>query len=95
MRQYYVYIMSNRAHVLYIGMTGDLGGRARQHLEGAKAGFTQRYHLGRLVYFEAYDQIAEAIACEKQLKHWNRQKKIALIESLNPKWSDLSRGWED
>ena len=62
MRQYYVYIMSNRAHVLYIGVTNDLGIRAGQHLEGVNPGFTRRYHLGRLVYFEAYDKIADAIA---------------------------------
>ena len=81
MRQYYVYIMSNRTHVLYIGVTNDLDNRAAQHQEGASAGFTQRYHLNRLVYF----------AREKQLKGWRRSRKIALIESLNPQWSDLSR----
>ena len=94
MRQYYVYIMSNRTHVLYIGVTGDLGTRAGEHRERKSPGFTQRYHLTRLVYFEAYDRIEDAIAREKQLKHWNRKKKVALIESLNPRWSDLSRGWE-
>ena len=91
MRQYCIYIMSNRAHVLYIGVTGDLGGRAEQHRDGCNPGFTKRYHLGRLVYFEAFDKIGDAIAREKQLKHWGRAKKIALIESLNPRWSDLSR----
>lgn len=94
MRQYYVYVMSNRAHVLYIGVTNDLGRRAEQHREGDDPGFTRKYHLGRLVYFETYDQISDAIAREKQLKHWNRKKKVALIESLNPRWSDLSRGWK-
>jgi putative endonuclease len=92
MRQYYVYIMSNRTHVLYIGVTSDLENRAGQHQERASSGFTQRYHLIRLVYFEQYDKIADAIAREKQLKGWRRSKKIALIESLNPQWSDLSRG---
>ena len=92
MRQYYVYIMSNRTHVLYIGVTNDLENRAGQHQERAGPGFTQRYHLIRLVYFEQYDKIADAIAREKQLKGWRRSKKIALIESLNPRWSDLSTG---
>ena len=92
MRQYYVYIMSNRTHVLYLGVTNDLGIRASQHREGAKPGFTQWYHLNRLVYFEAYDRIEDAITREKQLKGWRRSRKIALIESVNPRWSDLSRG---
>jgi putative endonuclease len=92
MRQYYVYIMSNRTHVLYIGVTSDLENRAGQHQERRGPGSTQRYHLIRLVYFEQYDKIADAIAREKQLKGWRRSKKIALIESLNPQWSDLSRG---
>ena len=91
MRQYYVYIMSNRTHVLYIGVTNDLENRVGQHQERASPGFTQRYHLIRLVYFEQYDKIADAIARERQLKGWRRSKKIALIESLNPRWSDLSR----
>ena len=91
MRQYYVYIMSNRTHVLYIGVTNDLDNRAAQHREGATPGFTERYHLNRLVYFEQYDKIADAIAREKQLKGWRRSRKIALIESVNPQWSDLSR----
>src|SRR5712692_5228832 len=93
MRQYYVYIMSNRTHVLYIGVTNDLDHRVGQHQQGANPGFTQRYHLKRLVYFESYDKIADAISREKQLKGWRRSKKIALIESLNPRWSDRSREW--
>ena len=92
MRQYYVYVMSNRTHVLYIGVTDDLDRRAGEHRQGVNPGFTQRYHLNRLVYFEAYDEIADAIAREKHLKGWRRSRKIALIESLNPRWSDLSRG---
>jgi putative endonuclease len=91
MRQYFVYIISNRTHVLYIGVTNDLDNRTGQHQEGANPGFTQRYHLNRLVYFELYDRIGDAIAREKQLKGWRRSKKVALIEALNPGWSDLSR----
>jgi len=92
MRQYFVYIMSNRTHVLYLGVTNDIDSRAGQHRERASPGFTQKYHLTRLGYFEAYDRIEDAIAREKQLKGWRRIRKIALIESVNPRWSDLSRG---
>jgi len=91
MRQYYAYIMSNRTHFLYIGVANDLGTRVGQHQERASPSFTQRYHLNRLVYFEAYDKIGDTIAREKQLKGWRRSRKIALIEALNPRWSDLSR----
>jgi putative endonuclease len=90
-RQYYVYITSNRTHVLYIGVTNDLDNRVSHHQEGINPGFTRRYHLNRLVYYEPYDKIADALAREKQLKGRRRSRKIALIESLNPRWSDLSR----
>ena len=88
---YYVYIVSNRTHVLYVGFTNDLTRRVAEHQEGLIAGFTQKYHLKRLVYFESYADVRDAIAREKQLKGWRRAKKIELIEALNPKWSDLSR----
>jgi putative endonuclease len=88
---FYVYVMSNRTHVLYIGFTNDLARRVAEHQEGLIAGFTQQYHLNRLVYFESYEDVSEGIAREKQLKGWRRAKKIKQIEALNPKWSDLSR----
>jgi putative endonuclease len=91
MPDYYIYIMSNRTDVLYIGITNNLDRRIAEHVEGAVPGFTQKYYLGRLVYFESYANAVDAIAREKQLKGWRREKKIKLIESLNPKWSDLSR----
>jgi putative endonuclease len=91
MRNYYVYIMSNRTHVLYIGVTNDLYRRVEEHREGTFGGFTSKYKLRRLVYFEHTDDIGAAIAREKQLKNWRREKKIALIERMNPTWSDLSR----
>lgn len=93
-RDFYVYVMSNRTHVLYIGVTNDLQRRVLEHQTRAVPGFTSRYHLNRLVYFEHYDDAVTAIAREKQLKGWRRNRKIALVESLNPKWSDLSREWD-
>ena len=94
MHEYHVYVMSNRTHVLYIGVTNDLERRVIEHQESINPGFTNQYHLKRLVYFESFADIANAIAREKQLKSWRRAKKIALIESINPKWSDLSRAWK-
>jgi putative endonuclease len=91
MRDYYVYIMSNRTHTLYIGVTNDLYRRLEEHRAGTSGGFTSKYKLRRLVYFEHTNEIGAAIAREKQLKNWRREKKIALIERMNPSWSDLSR----
>jgi putative endonuclease len=93
MKNYYVYIMSNRTQVLYIGVTGDLARRIYQHKHKLTPGFTSHYNLERLVYVEHTHAADFAIAREKQLKGWSRSKKIALIEGLNPKWSDLSREW--
>ena len=90
-RDFYVYVMSNRTHVLYDGVTNDLQRRVCEHKTRAAPGFTSRYHLNRLVYFEHYGDAVTAIAREKELKGWRRVRKIALIESMNPKWSDLSR----
>ena len=90
MSDYYVYIMSNRTHVLYIGITNDLERRVAEHKDDKGTGFTHKYHLTRLVYFELYQDVRDAIAREKQLKGWKREKKLSLIEALNPQWSDLS-----
>ena len=88
---YYVYILTNKTNqVLYIGVTNDLKRRIREHQNEEIAGFTQKYHVHKLVFFEAFSDINEAIACEKQLKRWRRAKKNALIESKNPDWKDLS-----
>ena len=86
MRDYYIYIMSNRTHVLYIGVTNDLYRRVEEHRAGTLGGFTSKYKLRRLVYFEHTDDVGAAIAREKQLKNWRREKKIALIERMNPAW---------
>ncbi|MEA2572848.1 MAG: putative endonuclease [Chloroflexia bacterium] len=93
MRHYYVYIMSNTSRTLYVGMTNNLQRRVYEHKHKLVQGFTSRYNITRLVYFEETSYVLEAIAGEKIIKDWNRFKKIALIESLNPNWDDLSEGW--
>jgi putative endonuclease len=92
---YYVYIMASRSRVLYTGMTSDLQRRVYQHKQRLLPGFTSRYNVTRLVYFEETMDVREAIAREKQIKGWLRQKKVALIEDINPMWNDLSEGLFD
>ena len=92
-KQYYGYIMTNRSRTLYIGMTSDLERRVYQHKHGLLPGFTSKYKMTQRVYYEVGDDVRVAIAHEKQLKGWLRAKKIALIESVNPEWDDLSAGW--
>jgi putative endonuclease len=93
MKQYYVYIMTNRSKTLYTGVTNDLMRRVYEHKNKMVEGFTKKYNITRLVYFEETNDIQSAITREKQVKGWLRSKKIALIESVNPKWKDLSEGW--
>ena len=92
---YITYIMASRSQTLYIGVTGDLLKRVFQHKWKEHEGFTARYNCDRLVWFERHQDVQNAIAREKELKGWRRSKKIALIESANPAWIDLSRGWYD
>ena len=89
-RKYHVYILSSRSATLYIGVTGDLAQRLEQHRTGRTGSFTTRYNIVKLVYLEEYARIADAIAREKQLKAWRREKKVALIERVNPDWRDLT-----
>ena len=91
--EYWVYIMASASGTLYVGMTNDLDVRVRQHKAGEIEGFSKRYHCDRLVYYESYDWVHRAIGREKQLKGWKRSRKIALIESKNPRWQDLSEAW--
>jgi putative endonuclease len=92
-RAYWVYIMASRiGGTLYIGVTGDLMSRGASHRSGEIEGFTKRYGVNRLVYFEKFDDVNEAIRREKQLKKWNRAWKISLIEKDNPNWADLWPG---
>ena len=90
MKTCHVYIMASASRVLYIGVTSDLLRRVREHKEKKVPGFTAPYCVTELVYFEAFGDIRVAIAREKQLKGWLRAKKIALIESVNPRWQDLA-----
>ncbi len=88
-KQYYTYIMASLHRRLYTGLTNNLLQRAHQHRTGANEGFTKRYNITRLVYYETYDYVRDAITREKQIKGLTRSKKFALIESMNPDWNDL------
>ena len=90
---YFTYIMASRSHTRYVGVTGDLHKRVFEHKWKEHEGFTARYNCDRLVWFERYQDVRKAIARKKELKGWRRSKKIALIESVNPAWVDLSREW--
>ena len=90
MRQYFVYMMTNRSRTLYTGVTNDLDRRVEQHRSKLVPGFTSKYNITQLVYWEAYNDVRDAIAREKEIKGWLRKKKIAMIESVNPQWDDLS-----
>jgi putative endonuclease len=89
----FVYIMSNRSKTLYTGVTNNLIRRVREHKLGTVSRFAAKYKLDRLVYFERFEDIVNAIEREKQIKGWLRIKKIALIVSVNPAWRDLSLEW--
>ncbi len=93
-RQFYVYIMSNASKTLYTGVTNSLERRVSEHKQKLLPGFTSKYRATRLVYYEVFSDIRDAIAREKQIKGWLRAKKIALIESVNPTWKDLSLDWK-
>ena len=90
---YWVYFMASKSRVLYIGMTNNLERRVCEHKQDLIEGFSKKYRCHRLVYFESYDRVENAIAREKQLKRWSRAKKICLIERVNPTWEDLSEEW--
>ncbi|HVP44885.1 MAG TPA: GIY-YIG nuclease family protein [Terriglobales bacterium] len=97
-KEFCVYIMTNRprSHVLYTGVTGDLPDRVFEHKNKLDPRcFTARYNLTRLVYYETFYEAGLAIMREKQIKGWKRWKKIALIESMNPTWKDLSEHWSE
>jgi putative endonuclease len=92
-KTYFVYIMSNRSKTLYTGVTNSLIRRVHEHKMGTGSGFAAKYKLDRLVYFERFEDIRNAIEREKEIKGWLRAKKIALIVSVNPAWRDLSLEW--
>jgi putative endonuclease len=93
-KDYYVYLMSNVSRTLYVGVTNDLQRRVYEHKQKLTPGFTRKYNLTLLVYFETTSDIRAALTREKQIKGWLRAKKVALIESINPNWLDLSTEWE-
>ena len=92
-KEYYVYIMTNKSRTLYTGVTNNLMRRVYEHKNKLVSGFTSRYNIQYLVYYETSSSIYSAIEREKQIKGWLRAKKIALIESMNPEWKNLSDGW--
>ena len=94
-KNYYVYIMTNKSRTFYTGVTNNLERRVYEHKHKLIEGFTKRYNITLLVYYEVFSDIREAIAREKQVKDWRREKKIALIASMNPGWKDLSAEWGD
>ena len=93
MREYYVYIMTNGARTLYIGVTNDLMRRVYEHKQKLTDGFAKKYNITMLIYYETTDDVRSAIAREKQLEGWRRSRKMDLISSFNPQWKDLSLEW--
>ncbi len=92
-KTYYTYMMTNHTNtVLYTGVTNDLARRVQEHKSGLIPGFTQKYNCKKLVYFESFSDIDQAIRREKLLKEYRREKKNQLVESINPNWNDLSEG---
>ena len=87
--------MASKSHVLYTGMTNTMRGRAGQHKRGEVEGFTRKYWVNRLVYFESFQYVNNCIDREKQIKSWTRAKRVALIEKDNPTWEDLAKDWFD
>ncbi len=90
MKEYFIYIMASRSGVIYTGVTNNLKRRVSQHKALEVPGFTAKYRVTKLVYFERFADVKEAIAREKEIKGWRRAKKVALIEGLNPDWKDLA-----
>jgi putative endonuclease len=95
MPQYHVYILTNPTRTLYIGVTNNLERRVWEHKQKLVEGFTKKYNITFLVYFEATEDIRAAVARERQLKGWRREKKVTLIEAFNPQWKDLAIDWYD
>ena len=92
-RRYYVYILGSISGTLYIGMTNNLERRVLDHKQHEIDGFTRKYDVDRLLYWQSFDDVRNAIDREKQVKRWRREKKVKLIDQQNPSWKDLSKGW--
>ncbi|MCI0329548.1 MAG: GIY-YIG nuclease family protein [candidate division Zixibacteria bacterium] len=93
MKQYYVYIMTNKSGTFYTGVTNNLVRRVYEHKQKQVPGFTKKYKITKLIYFESSPDVMAAINREKEIKDWRRAKKIALVNTLNPAWEDLSAEW--
>ena len=93
MEKFYIYIIASRTGTLYVGMTNDIKKRIYQHKNHLVGGFTEKYNIDRLIYVETISDFDSVIKREKQIKKWRREKKVALIDSQNPSWDDLSRDW--
>jgi len=92
--RYYVYLLTNwNNKVIYVGVTNDLERRVYEHKNKLMGGFTKKYNLNKVVYFEETNDVQGAIAREKEIKRWRREKKNQLVSKLNPKWEDLSLKW--
>ena len=92
---YYVYILSSKYKKTYIGVTNNLERRLYEHKNKLFKGFSAKYNIDQLVYFEQFADIAQAIVRETELKDWRREKKVALIETMNPEWKDLAEEWNN
>jgi putative endonuclease len=92
-KRYYLYIMASRSLTFYTGVTGDIYNRALQHKAGEIEGFTKKYNVNRLVYYETFKYVNNALAREKQVKAWTRAKRLALIKTMNLTWKDLAEDW--
>ncbi|MGV3723813.1 MAG: GIY-YIG nuclease family protein [Actinomycetota bacterium] len=95
MREYYVYILASTSRTLYVGVTNDLLRRVHEHKAGSNSGFTSSYRINRLVYYESFPDVRDAIEAEKRIKGWRRSKKLDLIQQENSTWRDLSLGFEE
>jgi len=93
MRRYHVYIMASLSRTTYVGVTNDLARRVFEHRTKMVPGFTSKYNITRLVHAEEFHHVKDAIARERQIKGWRRERKMALIESMNPEWDDLAETW--
>ena len=93
MADYFVYIMTNKSRTLYVGVTNNLERRMYEHKYKLIPGFTSKYNIDRLLYFETTPDVRAAIEREKQIKGWRRSRKVALITVVNPNWEDLARSW--
>ena len=91
-KSYWTYLLASRSRVLYVGVTNDLARRVAEHRAGRGGVFTRRYQVHRLVYAEEHTDVRDAIRREKEIKGWKRERKVALVEGVNPEWRDLAEG---